>query len=123
MHELWVLTRPHSWPHPDCPCLNARQRKVAGLEGEEASMSEARQRMAGAMAALLRFPAERLIIDLLLLRDSDFSDMCEELAAAELALQAAEALPLSVREERIAEWAASIDQLTAEIARALRNPT
>ncbi len=55
-----------------------------------------------------------------MLRDQDFCDMCEELAEAELALQATEALPMRVREARTAEWAASIDRLTAEIARALK---
>ncbi|MBL0373985.1 hypothetical protein JJB09_18335 [Rhizobium sp. KVB221] len=83
-------------------------------------MSEEEQRKTGEGAALRRFPAERRTIQQLLVGDGDFYDMCEELAEAESALLAAEALPLDVREARIAEWTASIDRLVGEIARALR---
>ena len=83
-------------------------------------MPQVGERKAGEAAALRRFPAERRTIEELLLRDDDFCDMCEELAEAELAQRAAELLPPTVREERTAEWAASIDRLTAEIARALK---
>jgi hypothetical protein len=78
------------------------------------------ERKKGEAAALRRFPTERHAIEELMLRDGDFCDMCEELAEAELALRAAELLPPTVREERTAEWTASIDRLTAEIARALK---
>lgn len=83
-------------------------------------MSKYWQRKAGETAALRRFPAERRAIKELMLRDGEFSDMCEELAEAESALHAAKALPPDVREERTAEWIASIDRLAAEIARALQ---
>jgi len=50
-----------------------------------------------------RFPAERRTIEELTIRDDDFRDMCDELAEAELALEAAEALPPHIREQRTAD--------------------
>jgi hypothetical protein len=82
-------------------------------------MPETAQWKAGELAALRRFPAERPAIKELIARDGDFRDMCEELAEAEFALEAAELLPLAVRAERMAEWAAAIDRLAAEMLRAL----
>lgn len=86
---------------------------------EAAPMSEEQQRNTGKEAALRRFPADRQTIDQLIVRDGDFCDMCEELADAEGALRAVEALPPDVREARAAEWTASIDRLVGEIARAM----
>lgn len=86
---------------------------------ETASMSDQGQRKAGETAALRRFPSERRLIEALVLRDSDFADMCEELAEAEDALRAADRLPEAVRQERAGEWTDYIERLTAEIARAL----
>jgi hypothetical protein len=45
--------------------------------------------------------------------------MCEDLAEAEMALRAAELLPVNLRAERTAEWTASIDALSAAISKAL----
>ncbi len=68
---------------------------------------------------MARFPNERQAIEELIARDGDFRDMCDELAEAELALKAAERLPLAVRAERTIEWAATIDRQVAEIGKAL----
>jgi hypothetical protein len=84
------------------------------------AMPGAAEEEAGRMAALRRFPADRKTIDELILRNGDFRDMCDELAEAEDALAAAEHLPPAVRAERTAEWAASIELLSLEMARALR---
>ncbi len=92
----------------------------ADVMTEAASMSDQGQRKAGETAALRRFPSERRLIEALVLRDSDFADMCEELAEAEDALRAADRLPEAVRQERAGEWTDYIERLTAEIARALR---
>jgi len=83
-------------------------------------MTEEGRSEAGEIAVLRLFPQEHQKIRLLLVRDGDFRDLCDELAEAESALQATEALPLPVRAERRAEWTASIDRLTAMIARTLR---
>ena len=84
-------------------------------------MSHDDHRKAGEIAVLQRFPAERRAIEDLAAQSEDFCDMCEELADAEMALQAAQTLPAGLRAERTAEWTASIDRISAEIARALRN--
>jgi uncharacterized protein (DUF2236 family) len=83
-------------------------------------MPEVRRRKAGEIAVLRRFPAERPTIEELIVRDGDFCEMCQELAAAELALIAAEVLPPAIRDARTIEWAAAIDRLAAEIGRALK---
>lgn len=83
-------------------------------------MPQEGQGKAGETAVLRRFPGERQKIETLLARDSDFCDLCEELAQAEFALQATETLPPPIRAERSAEWTASIDRLTEGIARTLR---
>lgn len=78
------------------------------------------QLRAGEIAVLRRFPACSRTIEELIARDGDFRDMCEELAEAEAALQAAEALPPALRADRRAEWTDAITRLEAEIARALK---
>ncbi len=83
-------------------------------------MSEESEQRAGEAAALRRFPHEHRKIELLIARDGEFCELCKELAAAEFALQATESLPSPVREERNAEWAASIEHLVAQMERALR---
>lgn len=83
-------------------------------------MPSAKQQAAGRIVVLRRFPADQKAIEQLILRDGDFRDMCDELAEAEAALRAAEKLPLTIRAERMAEWSASIERLSFEIARALR---
>lgn len=78
------------------------------------------QLRAGEIAVLRRFPAHRRTIEELIARDDDFRDMCEELAEAEMALQAATALPPALCMARQAEWTVAIGRLEAEIARALK---
>lgn len=77
-------------------------------------------RKPGVSAVMQRFPTELRAIERLTKQSEDFCDMCEELADAELALCAAQALPPETRAERTAEWIALIERLTAEIGRALR---
>jgi len=69
---------------------------------------------------LRRFPACRRAIEELIARGGDFRDMCEELAEADTALRAAEALPPALRMDRQAEWTNAITRLEGEIARALK---
>ena len=84
-------------------------------------MSERERESPGEAAVLRRFPLERRVVADLRAQSEDFCDMCEELADAELALLAAEALPPAVRRERTAEWVAAVERLTAEIESALRH--
>lgn|SRR5690349_7898029 len=84
-------------------------------------MSDHDHRNEGEIAVLQRFPADRKAIEELTAHSEDFRDMCEELAASEQALRAAEMLPPAIRAERIAEWIASIERLSAEITKALRS--
>jgi len=84
-------------------------------------MSHDDHRKEGEIAVLQRFPADRRAIEELTAHSEDFRDMCEELADSEKALRAAEMLPPAIRAERMVEWITSIERLSAEITRALRN--
>jgi hypothetical protein len=91
----------------------------AGRDEGGTSMPDKERQSAGAAAVLRRFPFGRCTIEDLRAHSEDFRDMCEELADAEQALLAADVLPLPIREERRAEWVATIERLTAEIESAL----
>ena len=74
----------------------------------------------GSQAARRRFPDKALLIEDLMGRDEDFRDLCDELADAEMALLAIDAVPADVRAARAAEWQGWIARLTDEIDQALR---
>jgi hypothetical protein len=74
---------------------------------------------AGLEAACRRFPASLDRIEELMKRDEDFAGLCGDLAAAEIALAGVDRLPPALRSERRAECVGWIEELTAEIRRAL----
>ena len=78
-----------------------------------------KQMSAGHHAVTRRFPGNEGRIEELLERDDDFVSLCDDLAAAEDALALTETLPPGLREERRAECAGWIDELTVEIRKVL----
>jgi hypothetical protein len=76
---------------------------------------------AGLHAATRRFPALSSEIEELMRRDEEFSALCGDLAAAELALQAVDRLSPELRAERRTECEDWIEALTSEIEEALAN--
>jgi hypothetical protein len=79
------------------------------------------KRNTGRLAATRRFPDQADLIEELIDRNEDFSEMCEELADAERALLAVDSVPAEVRAARRAEWQGWIARLTKEIDCALCN--
>jgi len=73
----------------------------------------------GLRAAARRFPALGSEIGALLARDENFRGLCDDLAAAEEALAAAEQLPEYLRTARRREYEELIKDLAEEIAEAL----
>ncbi|WP_026620629.1 hypothetical protein M728_002835 [Ensifer sp. WSM1721] len=65
------------------------------------------------------FPARGPEIETLLARDENFRGLCDDLAAAEEALAAAEQLPENLRTPRRREYEELIKDLAEEIAEAL----
>jgi len=72
-------------------------------------------------AVMRRFPAHAQAIELLTKRDERFREICEELAAAERALECTRNAPEPLRREREEEWQGLIERLTAQLAEALLN--
>jgi hypothetical protein len=72
-------------------------------------------------AAVRRFPQCELAIHRLMDRCEAFSEMCEELAEAELALSTVDLVPPALREARRAEWQELVDRLVAEVGAALQD--
>ncbi|WP_432704666.1 hypothetical protein [Ensifer sesbaniae] len=70
-------------------------------------------------AATRRFPTRGPEIGTLLARDENFRGMCDDLAAAETALAAAEHLPENIRATRRLEYEELVGELVAEIEKAL----
>lgn len=77
----------------------------------------------GLAAALRRFPTHSLQIKRLSTRSESFRSMCEDFAAAEVALARADKLPNNVQEERRAEFAYLVESLASEIEQALGSLT
>jgi hypothetical protein len=75
----------------------------------------------GLEAARRRFPASIGQIEILIRQDEDFSELCNDLAAAEAALVAVEDLAPTLREGRVAECNDWIASLSNEIEVALQN--
>lgn len=73
----------------------------------------------GLRAAARRFPALSSEVGALLARDENFRGLCDDLAAAEEALAAAEQLPENLRMARRREYEELIRDLAEEIAEAL----
>lgn len=68
-----------------------------------------------ALAAMMRFPDRRSIIESLSRRDEGFRSLCADLAEAEAALVRWQASSSSVKDARCEEYAALIESLAAEI--------
>nr|WP_051440890.1 hypothetical protein [Ensifer sp. WSM1721] len=73
----------------------------------------------GLQSATRWFPARGPEIETLLARDENFRGLCDDLAAAEEALAAAEQLPENLRTPRRREYEELIKDLAEEIAEAL----
>ena len=83
-------------------------------KGDQAS------RDSGLSAAVRRFPAHSFEIEQMTASDEDFRGLCDDLGAAESALQTVDLLPAALRAERRAECESWIEGLTEEIEAALR---
>jgi hypothetical protein len=75
----------------------------------------------GIEAAVRRLCVDVATIEIMTQRSTSFRDLCDDLAAAEYGLRAAEALPPHVRDQRREEWLEWIETLTKEIREALRD--
>jgi hypothetical protein len=74
----------------------------------------------GLSAATRRFPAHSFEIEQMTTSDESFRSLCDDLAAAESALQGIDQLPVALRAERRIECQSWIESLTKEIEGALR---
>ena len=74
----------------------------------------------GLSAAARRFPAHSFEIEQMTASDEDFRGLCDDLGAAESALQTIDQLPAALRAERRTECESWIEGLTEEIEAALR---
>jgi hypothetical protein len=70
---------------------------------------------AGLYAVLRRFPGEHALVRKLFIRDESFRAICDDLAAAQRALGAADQLAEHVRFERRAEYEEIVQSLASEI--------
>ena len=94
--------------------------KTATARGRTMSRElENSSRSVGHLAACRRFPDKAALIEDMMGRDEDFRDLCGELADAEMALAAIDAVSADVRAARTAEWQGWIARLTDEIDQAL----
>jgi hypothetical protein len=75
--------------------------------------------MDGLEAARRRFPASSNEIERLIRQDDEFRGLCDDLAAAEAAVVAVNALAPELRAERLAECNDWISSLSLEIEHAL----
>jgi len=79
------------------------------------------EQSAAVRVALRHFPARSHEIEVLVQRNENFSDMCEELAEVERVLANIDQIPDQDRDARLVECKEWIERLTAEMTEALAN--
>ena len=77
-------------------------------------------KMSGLDAARRKFPSSLGVIESLIMHDADFRGLCDDLAAAEAAMKRLDALPPTIRAERLAECSDWIELLSGEIEKAMQ---